>query len=58
MLLLISVDHRKIHTLCLVKLLVYKHDVGIYRIKLPLQFGKFTSPASHRTFSHLHMKAA
>ena len=44
--------------MCLVKPLVYKHDVGICRIKLPLQFGKLTSPASHRTLSRLHMKAA
>ena len=58
MLLLIFVDHPKIHTLCLVKPLVYKHDVGICRIKLPLQFGKLASPASHQTFSRLHMKAA
>ena len=58
MLLLISVDHRRIHTLCLVKPFVYKHDVGICHIKLPLQLSKLTSPASHRTFSHLHMKAA
>ena len=28
MLLLICVDHRRIHTMCLVKPLVYKHDVG------------------------------
>ena len=48
----------KIHTLRLVKPLVYKHDVGIRRIKLPLQFGKLSSPASHRTLSRLHMKAA
>ena len=43
--------------MCLVKPPIYKHDVGICRIKLPLQFGKLTSPASHRTLSHLHMKA-
>ena len=58
MLLLIYVDHRRIHTLCLVNPPVYKHDVGIRRIKLLLQFGKLTSPASHRTLSHLHVKAA
>ena len=44
--------------MCLIKPLVYKHDVGICRIKLPLQLGKLTSLASYRTFSHLHMKAA
>ena len=58
MLLLIYIDHRRIHTLCLVKPLVYKHDVGTCHIKLPLQFGKLTNPASHRTLSRLHMKAA
>ena len=58
MLLLIPVNHRRIHTLCLVKPLVYKHDVSMCRIELPPQFGKLISPASHRTFSHLHMKAA
>ena len=44
--------------MCLVKPLVYKHDVGICRIKLPLQFGKLTSPASHRTLSRLHVKSS
>ena len=58
MILLIFVEHLKIHTLCLVKPLLYKHDVGICRIKLPPQFGKLTSPAGPRTLSHLHMKAA
>ena len=52
------IDHRRIHTLCLIKPPVYKHDVGIRRIKLPLQFGKLTSLASHRTLSRLHMNAA
>ena len=43
--------------MCIVESLVNKHDVGIWRIKLPLQLGKFISPTSHRTFRHLHMKA-
>ena len=58
MLLLISINHLRIHTLCLVRPLVYKHDVSICCIKLPLQFGKLTSPASHRTLSRLHIKVA
>ena len=58
MLLLIFVDHPKIHTLCLVKPLVHKRNVGICRVKLPPQSGKLSSPASHRTLSRLHMKAA
>ena len=44
--------------MCLVEPLVEKHGVGICRIKLPLQLGKLNSPVSHRTVSHLHMKAA
>ena len=55
MLLLIFPGHPNIHTLCLVKPLVHKRDVGIYRVKLPPQFGKLSSPASHRTLSRLHM---
>ena len=58
MLLLIFVDHLKIHTLCLVKPLVHKRDVGICRVKLLPQSGKLSSSASHRTLSRLHMKAA
>ena len=57
MLLLIFVDHPKIHTLCLVKPLVHKRNDGICHVKLPPQSGKLSSPASHRTVSSLHMKA-
>ena len=57
MLLLIFGDHPKIHTLCLVKPLVHKRDVRIRYVKLPPQFGKLASPASHRTLSRLHVKA-
>ena len=42
--------------MCLVKLLVNKHDIGISHVKLPLKFGKFISLASHRTLRHLHRK--
>jgi len=58
MLLLIFADHLNIHTLCLVKPLVHKRDVRIRHIKLPPQFGKFSSPVSRRICSRLRTKAA
>ena len=58
MLLLLCGIHQKITlTLCLVKPLVNKLDVGIRRIQLPLQFDKLMSPASHRSSHYLHIKA-
>ena len=58
MLLLIFADHSKIHTMCLVKLLVHKRDVGIRHVKMRPQSGNISSPASRQTLSLLHIKAA
>ena len=57
MLPLIFAEYPKIHTLCLVKPLVHKRDVGIRHVKLPPQFGNISGPVSHRTLSRLHMTA-